>query len=213
MSGVTTATAPPPRATAPGAGLTAALVTAAGVLACAAFALPLTGESPYRWQVALAVIGVVNVVLVPWARHALVIAAVAAVVSAGLSLVDTEATLVGTAAAGVAAFASFEAASLARMWRSVGVLDRAAEGVHLRAVAVRTGIGAAVAATCTVLGLLDLPASGVAAAAGVVAAVVVIIGAALRATGAEAPADPDAPSVAPPPPPPPGGMPRTGQRL
>lgn len=182
----------------PGAGARALLIVAGEVLVLGAFLLPMTGESPQGWQVFLALVGAGAALAAAFIRGALVVAAMAAVFTAALSLIDTEPTLLGTSIAGVAAFAAFETLSLARMWTSVGVLDVRAERIHLRAIATRTMIGAVAAAVCTVLGLVHLPSPGLIAAIGVLAASVVIVGSALRAVGAEPPPPPPQPSPAPP---------------
>lgn len=185
----------------PGSVARAMLVLAGVVLALGAFWLPMTDESPQGWQVLLAIVGVLAAVVAAFRRGALIVAAIAVVVTASLSLVDTEPTLVGTSLAGVAAFAAFETLSLARVWGSVGVLDLRAERVHMRAIAVRAAIGAAAAAVCTIVGLVELPSPGLIAAAGVLAASVVIVVSAFRAVGADPP--PQRPAASPTPAPPP----------
>lgn len=184
-----------------GPGARALLIVAGVILAFGAFLLPMTGESPQGWQTFLAVVGVGSAVVAAFTRGALIVTAAAAVATAGLSLVDTEPTLIGTSIAGIAAFAACETVSLARMWSSVGIVDRAAERIHLRAIAVRTIIGVGAAAVCTVIGLIRLPSPGLIAALGVLAASAVIIGSALRAVGADAPPPPPRPTPTPAPPP------------
>lgn len=184
-----------------GTGARSLLIVAGAVLAFGAFLLPMTGESPQGWQTFLAIVGVASAVTAAFVRGALIVTALAAVTTAGLSLIDTEPTLIGTSLAGIAAFTSCETISLARMWSSVGVVDRTAERIHLRAIAMRTMFGAGAAAVCTVIGLIRLPSPGLIAALGVLAASAVIIGSALRAVGADPPPPPSRPTTLPPPPP------------
>lgn len=184
-----------------GPGARSVLIVAGTLLALVAFWLPITDEAPGGWQVFLGIVGLASAVASAFVRGALVVMMIAAVTTTGLSLIDTESTLIGTSLAGVVAFAACETLSVARTWASVGVLDRSAERIHLRAIIVRAGIGLLAAAACVIIGLVHLPSPGLIAALGVLAASVVIVGSALRAVGADPPPPLPAPSPRPGPPP------------
>jgi len=152
------------------------------VVGLVAIGLPLIPAGPaVVWQILIGLVAMITLGASAWFRPGLVVTAVLVTGTAGLALLETDDPLPNVTLAGVFALGALEAMALLRQWLTVGRLDVAAEMRHVRAGAVRVAAGATVGVGSAVLGLVELPAPGIVAAAGVLATGTLIVMSAHRA--------------------------------